>query len=197
MTHFGGFLGLNSPKYYQILLKFSPEVAFKETQTVFEKFWKNSNFYRNERYPKFTRLVQLSLPFSPWRWPKSKKLNICRRKFSHRALQILQNQSPISSQLFRKNTISFCSILVIFYQKQRRGHKLKAQNQNLSYTVLSTRFLIMFLSKNFVPSTFQFCGYRCQRSFFLILPQIFKFGCFSGYHAHIFGKISLISRCRI
>ena len=180
MTHFGGFLGLNSPKYYQILLKFSPEVVFKETQTVFEKFWKNSNFYRNERYPKFTRLVQLSLPFSPWRWPKSKKLNICRRKFSHRALQILQNQSPISSQLFRKNMISFCSILIIFYQKERRGHKLKAQNQNLTYTVLSTRFLIIFLSKNFVPSTFQFAAIGAKGRFFKFYHKFSSLAAFLG-----------------
>ena len=59
MVLFGGFLGPNSPKYCQILPKFFLEVVLKEPQTLFEEFWKNSNFYRNVRYPKFAHLVQL------------------------------------------------------------------------------------------------------------------------------------------
>ena len=34
MPLFGDVLGPNSPKYCQILLKFSPQVVFKETKTV-------------------------------------------------------------------------------------------------------------------------------------------------------------------
>ena len=63
MAIFGGFLGPNSPKYCQILLNISKKVIFKEIQTVFEEFWKNLNFYRNGRYPKFAHLVQLWSPF--------------------------------------------------------------------------------------------------------------------------------------
>ena len=74
MGHFWGFLGPNSPKYCQIFSKFLPEVVFKETQTVFEEFWKNSNFYRNGRHPNLLRLVPLWPPFSPWRWPKSEEI---------------------------------------------------------------------------------------------------------------------------
>ena len=80
------FLGPNSLKYCQILLNISTDVVFKETQTVFEDFWKNWNFYRDERYPKSARLVELWLPFSPWRRPKSKKVNISKkttRKITH------------------------------------------------------------------------------------------------------------------
>ena len=67
LVHFGGFWGPNSPKYGPILLKLAPEVAFKETQTLCQEFWKNSNFCRNGRHPKFLRLVPLWPPFSPWR----------------------------------------------------------------------------------------------------------------------------------
>ena len=39
--HEMAFLGPNSLKYCQILLNTSTDVVFKETQTVFEEFWKN------------------------------------------------------------------------------------------------------------------------------------------------------------
>ena len=32
MAHFGGFGGPNSPKYDPILLKFAPELVFKESK---------------------------------------------------------------------------------------------------------------------------------------------------------------------
>ena len=74
MAHFGGFLGPNSPKYGQILLKFLPEWVLKDTKTVFGKPLKNVNFYQNREYPKFGGFVQLWGQFTPWRWPKSLKI---------------------------------------------------------------------------------------------------------------------------
>ena len=53
MDHFRGFLGPNSHKHDPILLKFSPEVPFKVTKTIFEKLLENPNFYRNWTLPKF------------------------------------------------------------------------------------------------------------------------------------------------
>ena len=50
---FWKFLGPNSPKYDLILLKFASELVFKENKTLFEKFFKNSNYYGNKMYPKF------------------------------------------------------------------------------------------------------------------------------------------------
>ena len=47
MTLLGFFLSPNCPKYCPILLKFAPEVVFKERKTVFQNFLGNSNFYRN------------------------------------------------------------------------------------------------------------------------------------------------------
>ena len=40
MAHFWGFLGPNSPKYRPILLKFAPELVFKDSKTLFENFFK-------------------------------------------------------------------------------------------------------------------------------------------------------------
>ena len=44
MPLFGEVAGPNSPKYCQILLKFTPQLVFKETKTVLSEFLKNSNF---------------------------------------------------------------------------------------------------------------------------------------------------------
>ena len=59
MALFGGRggWGPNSPKYFPILMKFSPELVLKGTKTVYQEFSKKSNFYSNGRYPKFALLV--------------------------------------------------------------------------------------------------------------------------------------------
>ena len=56
----------------------------------------------------------------------------------------------------------------------------KSQNQNLTYPISSTQFLVNFLLKFFFSNTLLFCGYRSQ--------SIFEFGCFSWYHIYIFLK---------
>ena len=104
---FGSFLGPNSPKCCQILPKFLPELVFKETQTTLKEFWKNPNFYKKRRYPKFACLVQLWSPFSSWKWPKSRKINKFRKKFSHQTIQICKRQYRISSPLQMKDRITF------------------------------------------------------------------------------------------
>ena len=88
------------------------------------------------------------------------------RKFSHRAIQILKNQGPISSQFFRKNTITFCSILAIFCQKERRGHTLKGRNQNLIYPIAVSEFMGMFLCKMFCTRIPNFAAITTKGCFF-------------------------------
>ena len=117
MAHFWAFLGPNSLKCDPILLKFTPQLVFMGSKTLFEESFENSNFYRNRTYQSlqfFLVFVQLWGRFSPWRRLKSKKLNILRRKLRHQAIQKSQNQGPILSQFFRKNTITFCPILAVF-----------------------------------------------------------------------------------
>ena len=74
-----GALGPNSPKYCPILLKFAPEVVFKETQSVW-KILKNQIFTETKGYPKFAHLVQLWPLFPSWRWLKSNKVDIFHTK---------------------------------------------------------------------------------------------------------------------
>ena len=47
----------------------------------------------------------------------------------------------------------------------RSSVKSKGQNQNLTNSFSSTRFLVNFLQKNFGSNIFQFCGYISQRTF--------------------------------
>ena len=60
---FWGFLGLNSPKYCSILLKWS-EVAPNKTNTVFQKSFKLLNFGSNGTHLKFTVLVHFGTQFT-------------------------------------------------------------------------------------------------------------------------------------
>ena len=101
-------------EYGSILLKLAPEVFFEETQTVFQEFWKNSNFCRNGTYPKFLHLVPLWPCFSTWRWRKLKKIKNEWIKFSHQAIQKSQNQGRISCALPMINRITFCTFGAFF-----------------------------------------------------------------------------------
>ena len=65
MAPFGEVLDPYSPKYCQVLLKFSPQVVFNETKTVLQESLKI--FYRNRRYPEFAVLVKLLPVSSPWK----------------------------------------------------------------------------------------------------------------------------------
>ena len=80
-------------------------------------------------------------------------------KFSHWAIQILLNQDPISSQFFRKSTITFCSILAIFGQKEERGHTLKCRNQNWFTLLQSHNSWACFCAKSVVPALPRFFSY--------------------------------------
>ena len=53
MTHFLVFLGPKSPKCGPVLLKFAPQLLPKESKTLFEEFFENSNFYRKRTFRKF------------------------------------------------------------------------------------------------------------------------------------------------
>ena len=119
-------------------------------------------------------------PHFLWRWPKSKK-----RSNRARKLQPLSYWNMSKSRLyllspFLEKYDYFLHYLGYFSQERERGHRSEEQNQNLTYPISPTRFLVNFLCKKIGSNTFQLCGYRSQK--------IFKFGCFSWYHAYIFEK---------
>ena len=77
-----------------------------------------------QRYPKFALLVQLWLPVSLWRWPKN---------FSHRAIQISQNQAHISSCFSRKNLLFFALFWLFLAGNQPRS---KVKGPELKFKIV-------------------------------------------------------------
>ena len=112
-----------------------------------------------------------------------------RTKLRHRATQKSQNQGPVLSQFFRKNTITFCPNLTVFWWKKGGGPRLKGRNQNETQPMLPTRLLASRIFKGFVSTICWPWPFRCQRSFFfLIFNHFFKFGFFFRYHTQFFWK---------
>ena len=121
MAHFWAFLGPNSPKYGPILLKFAPQLVFMGSKTV---FFENSNFYRNRTYPKFALFsvfVQLWGCFSPWRRPKSKKLNVLQDQTTPSGYPKITKSRPYLVPIFQEKYDYFCPILVVFWWKKGRA----------------------------------------------------------------------------
>ena len=119
MAHFGGFLGRNSPKYSPILLKLAPQLFLMESKTLLQEFFKNSNFSRNRTFPKFARFFGFCPTLRPFFSMKEAEIEKNKyfqwTKLRHRAIRISKNQGSIWSQFFRKNTITFCPILAVFW----------------------------------------------------------------------------------
>ena len=97
-----------------------------------------------------------------------------RKIFSHWTIQISQNQGPISSPLSKKNTITF-ALFWIFFAKKGAWSQLQRLKSKCHLPFAVSQPLRIFQSKKFGSSTFQFCGYRQQRSFFKNFnPQSFS-----------------------
>ena len=146
---------------------------------------KDSILYGKKTDPKLALSVQLWPFFSSWRWPKSKKISSSAEKRQSLSYLNMSKWSLYLISFFGKNTITFCNIWDIFTKETGRGHNSKEQNQNLTNTILSTRFLVNFLYKSVGSNIFLFCGYRSQRTFRKIFTRIFKFAWFSWYHSYI------------
>ena len=104
------------------------------------------------------------------------------KNFSHWAIQVCQNQGSISCPLSRKDANTFCNIIGR-KQGEVKGSESKCDASFFTHTIPD-----QVVMKNVCCNTFQFCGYRSQRTFHKNLTQIFECGCFSWYHAYIFEK---------
>ena len=135
MAHFWKFLGPNSPKYGPILLKFTPELVLKESKTLFENFFKNSNFYRNRTFPKFAPFFSFCPTLTPF--------------FSMKEAEIEHSKYPAGESYairlseYRKIKVASCPnfsgkirllfvLFWLFLVKKERGQRLKDRNQNLT-----------------------------------------------------------------
>ena len=121
----GVFMGPNSPKCCQILPKFSPELVFKESQTLFKELWKNPNFYINRRYPNLHVWSNFDPPFFPLKMAETEQNKKNSEKISViRLIQICKRQDRISSSLQMKSRTTFWT----FWVRQR----LEGRNQNVT-----------------------------------------------------------------
>ena len=73
--------------------------------------------------PKSEFLIKLWPQFNPWRWPKSDKVINSGKRPTHLAIQIIQNQGPISFQFSMKTIITFCSIWAFLKYKWVQGQR--------------------------------------------------------------------------
>ena len=92
-----------------------------EENTVFKNFWLIQIFTETARCQSlhfFLVFPQLWPHFTLKRRPKSKKKYISRTKFSHRAIQILQNQGPSCLDFSGKIRLLF-ALFWLFFAKKR------------------------------------------------------------------------------
>ena len=76
LAHFGGYFGaITLVNNMKLNWNFDHGSSHSCINAIYS-ILKNSNFYRDRTHPKFEFLVQLWSPFTPWKWPKSKKVNI-------------------------------------------------------------------------------------------------------------------------
>ena len=114
-----------------------------------------------------------------------------RKNFSHSAIQICQNQGFISSPFSEKNTIIFCNIWAIFVTKQGGVSSQRARIKTWQILFHSHDSLSTSCKKILVPAFSSFVAIDHKGHFRKILTWIFKFGCFSWYHANILEKNEL------
>ena len=118
----------------------------ERTQTL--QFWSNFNF-----------------PVSPRSWPKSKNYILLQKNFQPLSYPNISKSRLYLLSSFIERYDYLLPYLGYFWQDTGRDQESKSQNQNLTYLIPPTWFLVNFLKKNFGSSTFQFCGYRSQRTF--------------------------------
>ena len=114
-------------------------------------------FWRAWVFIKMGRTQSLHFwPVSPWRWPKSKKMYIhLERLQSLGYLSMLKSSFYLLSP-FREECDYFLCYLGYFWQKAGRDHKLKNQNQNVTYPILLIRFQTKKLVYRFLIALFHF-----------------------------------------
>ena len=119
---FCGVLGRDSPKYGPILLKFAPELVFKESKTRFENYFKNLKFY-GKKFALFSLFVQLWPHFSSWRRPKWKKLDIFADKTTPLVYPNMAKSRSYLDPIFQEKYDYFLSLFGCFLLKRGCGRK--------------------------------------------------------------------------
>ena len=173
---FLGFLGLYSPKYCSILLKWS-EVVPNKTNTVFQKPFKILNFGSKGTHPRFTVLVDFGAHF-PARKPKILLKTRISAKTTYRPTSLgISNNVSLRSQ---KNHIILVKLSKKIFLEGRgeRGGRLGLNcplvpvikvliNPHLAYNTtihLDTKFQLLGICCSWLhpKETITFFGFRTQ-----------------------------------
>ena len=109
MALFGEVLSPNSPKYRQILLKFSPQVVFKEQKQCFKNLWKTQIFTETED----TQSLHFWSNFDPF-FPPEEDGQILEEKIHPLGYPKIVKSRRISSPLQMKNRTTFCTFWAFF-----------------------------------------------------------------------------------
>ena len=164
MAHLWVFLGHNSPKYGPILLLF-----LKESKTLFQKIFENSNFDGNRTYPKFAlffRFSQIWGSFSRWRRPISKKLNTCQDKSTPSGYPKIGKSRSYLVAIFQEKYDYFLSYFGRFLVKKRAWSNFKGQESKVNLAVAGVTTLGSRICKGFGPTICRSWAFHSEMSFF-------------------------------
>ena len=102
-------------QYDPILPKFSTEIVFQQTKTLFKNFLKASIIYGKGTDPKLALLVQIWHLCSSWRWPKSKNIRSSAEKLQSLSYPNMSKWSLSLISLFREKYDYLLQYLGYFY----------------------------------------------------------------------------------
>ena len=128
-------------------------------------------------------------PHFLWRLPKSKKRGNRARKRQPLGYRNMSKSRLYLLSPFLEKYDYFLHYLGYFSQERERGHRSEDQNQNVTYPISPTRFLVNFLWKKFVPilSSFVAIGHK----------RFSSLAAFLGTTPTFLKKMGQISWCKI
>ena len=146
-------------------------------------------FLQKREASKFALLVQLLPLVSPWRWAKSKK-----NKFLHGkvlTIQLLKHgkTNALSLLPIPGKIRLLLSLFGLFLAGNKAWSHIQGSKSKFDIPYLqSHNSWATLYQKSLLSALTSFAAIGTKRHFSKILTWIFKFGCFSQYHAHVFDK---------
>ena len=161
------FLEVFGPLLPQISVNFAEFLTRGSTLSNKNFGWKflwRIRFYGKGKDQMFAILVQLWLPVSPWRWLKSKTISCSNEKFQQLGDPNMSKPRLISSPLSGKIRLVF-AVFGLFLGGNRAGSQVKRSESKFDISYFTQTIPGQIPVKKIGSITFQFCGYRSQRTF--------------------------------
>ena len=125
MALLGDFLGPNSPKYYPILIKFSPEVLFKEKKKCVLRIFQKFNLLRKRGIPSVCTLGPTLTPRSSLKMTEIGKSKWLPRKTLAIGLSKYRNIKTLSPLAFPRKIRLLFALFWLFLAGNRPRSKVK------------------------------------------------------------------------